>query len=378
MSPTSENLPTVFALYHVHSIGPGAGDVKDLGMHASRADAESSVAAYLDLPGFRRTLDGFRVIAYAIDVLLWPMGFAVADGSPGVLARHSPEGAATDLAEVHVVWHEFEEPAEIDHERVVGVFSTRALAEEAVAASMQLPGFADYPDGFMTGAVTLGERGWTEGFATVDGREPPSLSSLLAGCSGRITRRGDLSLLDVAALSDVLAAMGDIGVRLLGIHGFVADGHGVLPDPDQALDLSDCATVRCSLDEAQRFVGTRARADRLYELVTADAGRPLLVPERALLVHLIGNSGMAEPEAAWLDALRVTDLANGGLGGFRVVYPEPGDYARAVSDFAFDDSDGVQVQGRLNVDNDGMPYEVEMSRVDTQPLQSLPEDWADG
>ncbi|WP_043695629.1 hypothetical protein [Luteibacter sp. 9133] len=378
MSLTSENLPNVFALYHVHSIGPGAGDVKDLGMHASRANAESSIAAYLDLPGFRRTPDGFRVIAYAIDVLLWPMGFALADGLPGLLARHSPEGVAAELAEVHVVWHEFEEPAEIDHERVVGVFSTRALAEEAVAASRRLPGFADYPDGFMTGAVTLGERGWTEGFATVDGREPPSLSSLLAGCSGRITRRGDLALLDVAALSDVLVAMGDIGVRPLGINGFVSGGHGINPDPDQTLDLSGCATVRCSLDEAQRFVGTSARADRLYELVTADAGRPLLVPERALLVHVIGKAGMAEPEAAWLDALRVTDLANGGLGGFRVVFPEPGDYTRAVSDFAFDDSDGVQVQVRLNVDDDGMPYELEMSRVDSQPLQSLPKDWADG
>jgi len=48
--------------------------------------------------------------------------------------------------------------------KLLGVYSTLASAEEAVARLRPLLGFASYPDGFSIDEYTLDVDHWTEGF----------------------------------------------------------------------------------------------------------------------------------------------------------------------------------------------------------------------
>lgn len=56
-----------------------------------------------------------------------------------------------------------------DHEdiKLLGVFSTRELAERARERALNLPGFKDSPDGFSVDKYIIDRMGWTAGFRTV-------------------------------------------------------------------------------------------------------------------------------------------------------------------------------------------------------------------
>ncbi|HET9336255.1 MAG TPA: hypothetical protein VFO12_07605 [Sphingomicrobium sp.] len=54
--------------------------------------------------------------------------------------------------------------AETGRVKVVGIYSSRALAEEAEARSRLLPGFADEPDGFTIEQYELDKDHWSRGF----------------------------------------------------------------------------------------------------------------------------------------------------------------------------------------------------------------------
>ena len=48
--------------------------------------------------------------------------------------------------------------------KVVGIYSSRALAEEAEARSRRLPGFIDEPDGFTIEQYDVDKDHWSRGF----------------------------------------------------------------------------------------------------------------------------------------------------------------------------------------------------------------------
>ncbi len=48
--------------------------------------------------------------------------------------------------------------------KVVGIYSSRLLAEEAEARTRQLPGFADEPDGFSIEQYVVDRDHWPRGF----------------------------------------------------------------------------------------------------------------------------------------------------------------------------------------------------------------------
>lgn len=48
--------------------------------------------------------------------------------------------------------------------KMIGVYSSREKAEQAIARASQLEGFRDHPDGFVVTPYTLGEDHWTEEF----------------------------------------------------------------------------------------------------------------------------------------------------------------------------------------------------------------------
>jgi hypothetical protein len=48
---------------------------------------------------------------------------------------------------------------------LIGVYSLQSKAEEALTRAKNLPGFKDYPDGFVIDGYVLDEDHWTSGFA---------------------------------------------------------------------------------------------------------------------------------------------------------------------------------------------------------------------
>jgi hypothetical protein len=56
-----------------------------------------------------------------------------------------------------------------DHEdvKLLGVFSSRELAERAKERALNLPGFKDSPDGFSVDKYLVDRMGWTAGYRTV-------------------------------------------------------------------------------------------------------------------------------------------------------------------------------------------------------------------
>ena len=78
--------------------------------------------------------------------------------------------------------------------------------------------------------------------------------------------------------------------------------------------------------------------------------------------------------ASWLVELRVEPMDDGGMGSLRVVGPQPAAKAcHQVSEIQFKDADGVDVIASLNVDDSGVPCEIDVWKVDFSALICLPE-----
>jgi hypothetical protein len=68
--------------------------------------------------------------------------------------------------EVFLLWHVHKFPDGEEDEKLIGVYSSRELAEQArERVSLQL-GFRDAPDGFLIDPYKLDEDHWTEGYVT--------------------------------------------------------------------------------------------------------------------------------------------------------------------------------------------------------------------
>lgn len=66
---------------------------------------------------------------------------------------------------VYLLWHVHEIDDEEDS-KLLGVYSTGLLANDRIARSRQVPGFAERPDGFVIRRYEVDRDEWTEGFVT--------------------------------------------------------------------------------------------------------------------------------------------------------------------------------------------------------------------
>jgi hypothetical protein len=73
--------------------------------------------------------------------------------------------------EIFVLWHSYLDEDGRDHEMMLGIYSTRAKAEQAVELLRDKPGFRDYPEGFEIAEGTLDRTSMTEGFIRAWGDE---------------------------------------------------------------------------------------------------------------------------------------------------------------------------------------------------------------
>lgn len=71
------------------------------------------------------------------------------------------------------VWHMRADEEGQDHDKLLGIYSSREKAEQALAGLRVKPGFRDYPDGFELYEAALDETCFTEGFVSLWGDEEP-------------------------------------------------------------------------------------------------------------------------------------------------------------------------------------------------------------
>lgn len=70
-------------------------------------------------------------------------------------------------ASVFLLWHVREGPDGEENAKLIGVYSTAELAEEARQRTVTLPGFRDHPDGFIVDRYGLDRDHWKDGFVTI-------------------------------------------------------------------------------------------------------------------------------------------------------------------------------------------------------------------
>lgn len=80
--------------------------------------------------------------------------------------HHTATGGVVHTRDGELSWDE----AAGDDVKLLGVFSTRSLADERVTAARSQPGFRDEPDCFLIDAYRVDEPTWNEGFGAWDHR----------------------------------------------------------------------------------------------------------------------------------------------------------------------------------------------------------------
>ena len=105
------------------------------------------------------------------------------------------------------------------------------------------------------------------------------------------------------------------------------------------------------------------------------SGRSPTTDEARLLAELARIAGIEHPEA-WVENLRVQEMDDGGMGSLEFDVPKilPGGryaahYRAAVQ---FTDADGVPVIASLVVREDGVPFELDIWKVDSNGLIRIP------
>ncbi len=68
---------------------------------------------------------------------------------------------------VYSVEHENIEDDYIEEPRVIGIYSSEELAQEAIERAKKLSGFGDYPEGFQITKYILDKDQWIRGFKYV-------------------------------------------------------------------------------------------------------------------------------------------------------------------------------------------------------------------
>jgi len=69
------------------------------------------------------------------------------------------------MTTVYVLQHEYELDG-CDEVKLIGVYSSREMAEAAIERLASKPGFVDHPSGFCIDPCELDQDNWAEGFST--------------------------------------------------------------------------------------------------------------------------------------------------------------------------------------------------------------------
>ena len=99
--------------------------------------------------------------------------------------------------------------------------------------------------------------------------------------------------------------------------------------------------------------------------------------EHRLLAFLAEK--VPELVADWVEDVLVRDHDDGGMGSLDLWLPSrsslPRSLGKTVAEYRFKDEDGVDVLVALNLDQNCVPYELDIWKVDFSPLIRIPEEF---
>ena len=101
--------------------------------------------------------------------------------------------------------------------------------------------------------------------------------------------------------------------------------------------------------------------------------RPLRLEEESLVRALLQRVTGGEQLLRQLECAQVRDMDDGGMGSLQFAGDEPRSLGSCLVEAEYLDRDGVPVSIALNVDTNGLLYELDMWKVDFAPLQEYPD-----
>jgi len=100
--------------------------------------------------------------------------------------------------------------------------------------------------------------------------------------------------------------------------------------------------------------------------------RSLNGQEIPLVAHLLSLTGRTDG----LSSLQVEPMSDGGMGSLRIGGSDAGrQFGESIAEAKFADIDGVLVSAVLTVDSEGYLFEVDIWRVDFNPLLRWPKSY---
>lgn len=102
--------------------------------------------------------------------------------------------------------------------------------------------------------------------------------------------------------------------------------------------------------------------------------------DEARLLRFIGAAATVPLPPDWMDGLLVEDMSDGGMGSLRLLPQGAGDTMNrfrhaGTSACKFKDEDGVEVIVTLNVNELGVPFELDVWKVDFSPVHNIPHEF---
>ena len=87
------------------------------------------------------------------------------------------------------------------------------------------------------------------------------------------------------------------------------------------------------------------------------------------LVAVVPELGLGDE---WFAELSVESMDDGGMGSLRLSSAERSQPLRMVAELQFNDTDGIPVLAALFVDEHGVPFELDLWKVNSEPLKKIP------
>lgn len=104
-------------------------------------------------------------------------------------------------------------------------------------------------------------------------------------------------------------------------------------------------------------------------------GRPLTIKEKKLIWLMVKNTPYKSKILSKISAYKVIDMDDGDMGSITVVARSKNNrekFSRIIAQKEFKDSDGVMISVAVIVDNYGDFYELDIWKVNFQPILNYP------
>lgn len=102
-------------------------------------------------------------------------------------------------------------------------------------------------------------------------------------------------------------------------------------------------------------------------------------PSQRRLLQALAARWPATP-VDWVERAKVRPMSDGGMGSLELLLPDSGSdriFGERVAELQFKDEDGIDVIASLNVDQEMLPFELDVWKTDFSALIRIPDSFDD-